>query len=217
MRVSPLYPSSAPLHLRLSPMACCFQVPQGFQLLYQQHPLYQSFPYLTFPWMVLPLLGHSFTGLTIPPKGKWDHTPGDSPDHPHINRTCITCPEVEVGIEHNSIWGSEDMPNPTPETRTDYKQPQWESLSPFSSPTGGLAHPNDAVVAGSPKNTRDQVSSGSSLPRGSSVYSDQDTASEDCLSCLDTNEISMIMAHRKYRKRVRVSWKSCKGMDWTYS
>ena len=42
-----------------------------------------------------PLLGHSFAGLTIPPKGKWDHSPSDSPDHLHIKRTCITSPEVE--------------------------------------------------------------------------------------------------------------------------
>ena len=34
-----------------------------------------------------PLLGCSFAGLTIPPKGKQDHTPSDSPNHPHIKRT----------------------------------------------------------------------------------------------------------------------------------
>ena len=41
-----------------------------------------------------------------------------------------------------------------------------------------------------------------------------DTASRDCLSCLDTDEISMRMAYKKYRKRVRASCKSSKGMDW---
>ena len=46
---------------------------------------------------------------------------------------------------------------------------------------------------------------------------DLDTTSGDCLSCLDTNEISVRMACKKYRKRVRGSCKLSKGMDWTYT
>ena len=49
-----------------------------------------------------PLLGCSFAGQAIPQKGKWDHTPSDSPNHPHIKRICITSPEVEVGSEQSS-------------------------------------------------------------------------------------------------------------------
>ena len=44
--------------------------------------------------------------------------------------------------------------------------------------------------------------------------SDLDTASGDCLSCSDPDEISMRMAHKKYRKRVRASCKLSKCMDW---
>ena len=44
--------------------------------------------------------------------------------------------------------------------------------------------------------------------------SNLDTASEDCLSCLDTNKVSVRTACKKYRKRVRVSCKLSKGMDW---
>ena len=67
------------------------------------------------------LLGHSLAGLTIPPKGKQDHSPSDSPDRLHIRRTCIASSEVEVRSEHSSTWGDNHMPDPTPEMRTDSK------------------------------------------------------------------------------------------------
>ena len=44
--------------------------------------------------------------------------------------------------------------------------------------------------------------------------SNLDTASGDCLSCSDTNEVSIRMACKKYRKRVRASCKLSKGVDW---
>ena len=53
-RVSPLHLSPAPLCLSLSVMACQFQVYLWFWLFNQWYSLYQSFPYQTFPWMVLP-------------------------------------------------------------------------------------------------------------------------------------------------------------------
>ena len=36
------------------------------------------------------LLGHSFVGLSIPLKGKWDHAPSDSPDCLHIKRSHVS-------------------------------------------------------------------------------------------------------------------------------
>ena len=42
-----------------------------------------------------------------------------------------------------------------------------------------------------------------------------DTASGDCLSCSDTDEISIHTAQKKYRKRVRASCELCKGINWT--
>ena len=68
------------------------------------------------------LLGCSFAGLTIPPKGKWDHSPSDSPNHLHIKRTHVTSPEVEVGSEHSSTWSNDHTPDLTSETRTDSGQ-----------------------------------------------------------------------------------------------
>ena len=58
------------------------------------------------------------------------------------------------------------------------------------------------------------MSSDSSLTRGNLVDSDLDTASGDCLFCLDTDEISVRTAHKKYRKRVRASCKLSKAVDW---
>ena len=76
-----------------------------------------AIPYIAF--YGTPLLGHSFAGLTIPPKGKWYHSPSGSPNYLHIKRTCVTSPEGEVRSEHSPMQGDDHMPNPTPETMTD--------------------------------------------------------------------------------------------------
>ena len=83
-----------------------------------------------------PLLGHSFAGLAIPPKGKWDHSPSDLPDHLHIKRAHVTSPEVEVRSEQSSTQGNDHIPDLTPETRTGFRQHRQDSSSPFSSPRG---------------------------------------------------------------------------------
>ena len=105
------------------------------------------------------------------------------------------------------------MPDLIPETRTGSGQQRWESPSPSSSPIGGVADPDEESVAGTSKSTRNQASSHSSS-RGNLVDSDLDTASGDCLSCSDTDEVSIRMAGKKYRKRVRASCKLSKGTDW---
>ena len=46
------------------------------------------------------------------------------------------------------------------------------------------------------------------------VDSNLDTASGDCPSCLDTDEVSVLTPHNKYRKRVRAFYKLSKGSDW---
>ena len=45
--------------------------------------------------------------------------------------------------------------------------------------------------------------------------SDLDMASRDCLSCCDTDDVSVQTAQKKYRKRLRASCKLSKGSDWT--
>ena len=57
-------------------------------------------------------------------------------------------------------------------------------------PTGGLANP-DEVVTSSSKSTEDWTSSDIGLLKGNMANSDLDMASRDCLSCSDTDHISM--------------------------
>ena len=102
------------------------------------------------------------------------------------------------------------MPDLTSETRTGSGQQRYEP----SSPTRGPANPYDDATTGSSKSTRDQVSSNSNSSRGNSACSNLDTDSGDCLSCSDTDEVSVRVAHKKYRKRVRASCKLSKAMDW---
>ena len=146
-----------------------------------------------------PLVGHPFADLlAIPSKGKQDHSPSDSLDHHHTKRTHITSPEVEVGSEYSSTQDDDHILDLTPETRTGSRWQRQESYSPFSSPIRGLADPDDEVVAGSSKSTKDQTSSDSGSSRGNSLW----------------RLWISIQTQKKYRKRVRASCKLSKGSDW---
>ena len=105
------------------------------------------------------------------------------------------------------------MPNLTSETKTGSRQQRQESSNPSSSPTRGPADPDDETVTGSSKNTEDWTSSDLGLLKGNMADSDLDTASGDCLSCSDTDDISMWTTQKKYRKRVRASCKLSKRLD----
>ena len=161
-----------------------------------------------------PLLGYPFADLAIPSKGKQDHSPRDSSNCLHAKRTHITSPEVEVGSDHSSTQGNNHMPDLTLETRTSSRQQRQESSSPSSSPTRGLANPDDEAVAGSSKSTEDWTSSDSGSSKGNMADSDLDTASGECLTCSDTDDVSTQTAQKKYRKRVRASCKLSKGSAW---
>ena len=50
---------------------------------------------------------------------------------------------------------------------------------------------------------------------GETWLTDLDTASGDCLSCSDTDDMSIWTTWKRYRKRVRVSCKLIKGSNWT--
>ena len=103
------------------------------------------------------------------------------------------------------MQGDDHMPGLIPETRTGSRQKRLEPSSLSSSPIGGLASPDDEAVAGSSKSTRDQGSSDSGLSRGNSPDSELDTASGDCLSCSDTDEVSIRMTCKKYKKELEHS------------
>ena len=82
-----------------------------------------------------------------------------------------------------------------------YEQGGQETASPFS-PSRATTGPVDGTTAGSPKSTKDPASSSSESSRGNVDDSDMDTASGDCISCSDIDEVSVQTAHKKYRKRV---------------
>ena len=54
------------------------------------------FPIPDIPLDGTSLLGCSFAVLTISPKGKWDHSTSDSPNHLHVKRSHVTSPEVNI-------------------------------------------------------------------------------------------------------------------------
>ena len=121
---------------------------------------------------------------------------------------------VEVISEHSSTWGNDYMPKLIPETRPISRQQRQESSSSPSSPIRDPANPDEGMATDSSKSTRDETSSDSGSSRGNMAASDLDTASGDCLSCWDTDEVSVWTTQKRYRKRVRTSCKLSKGSDW---
>ena len=119
------------------------------------------------------------------------HSPSGPFGDCHEKKTWIDSLEVEVRSEHSSTWGDDHMSSLILETRTGFGQQRQESSSPSSSPIRALVNPDDEVATGSSKSTGDHTSSDSSLSRGNTGDSNMDTASGDCLSCSDTDEVSV--------------------------
>ena len=185
-----------------------------FHLLHQQYPLHQCLPCQTSPGRYSLVRTCICWPIHSSGKGKGDHSLSHSPDHLHIKRTHVTSPEVEIRGEHSSIQGDIHMPNSTPEIGADSRWQRQESSSSSSSPTRCPADPDYEVVTGSSRSTEDQASSDLSLSKGNVDDSNLDMASGDCLSCSETDDVSMWPAWKKYRKRVRASCKLSKGTDW---
>ena len=153
--------------------------------------------------------------LPIPPKEKWDHSPSDSLNWLHAKRAHVTPPEIQVGSEHRSTQVSHHMPDLTQETRTSSRQKRQESSILSSSSIRGPADPNDEAATGSSKSTKDHTSSDLGSSKENMAHSDLGTASRDCLSCLDTDDVCMWTVKNKYGRRVRASCKLSKGSNWT--
>ena len=155
------------------------------------------------------LLGHPFSDfLATQSQSKQDHSPCSSLDHLHTKRTHVCSPEVEVRFESSSSWGDQDTLELVPETgpRPSSEQRGQEPVNP-PSPSSATIGLIDGTAAGSLKSTKDPASFSSESSWGNVDYSDMDRASEDCLSCSDTDDVSVQTAHKKYMKRV---WASCK-------
>ena len=153
-------------------------------------------------------MGHPvFKSLASSLQKKRDCSPSKSFGDCHGKRTWVDSPEVKVGSEHSPTWGGNYMPDVTPDTGTSSALPRQGSSSPTR------ANPDDGTAAGSSKSIGDQTSSDSGSTRGNMADFNLDTASGDCLSCSDTDEVSIQTAQKRYRKRVRVSCKLSKGSD----
>ena len=94
--------------------------------------------------------------------------------------------------------------------------PNWyQKLPAPSSPTRTTADPDDGTVTGSSRSTGDQASSDSDSSRDNVASSDMDTTTGDCISCSDTNGVTIQTAPKKYQKRVQAFCRLSKGNLWT--
>ena len=160
-------------------------------------------------------MGHPFfESIASPSQKKWSHSPSGSFNNCHGKRTLVDSPEVEARSEHSFTQGDNNMPELIPDTGPSSKQQRQESSSPSFSPIRALTDPEDGSTAGSLRTTKDQTTLDSGSLRGYVVDSDLDTASGDCFSYSDTEEVSIQTAQKRYRKRLRASYKLSKGSDW---
>ena len=158
------------------------------------------------------LIGHSFfESLAGPSQQKWGHSPSGSFGDHHEKRTQKDSLDVELKSEHSSAQHNDHLPDLIPGTRTGSRWQRQEYSSPSSSPIRDLTNTDDEAVTGSSKSTRDWTSLNTSLSKGNMANSDPETPSGDCLSCSDTDEVSIWTAWKKYRKWVRASCNLCKG------
>ena len=113
------------------------------------------------------------------------------------------------------------MPKLALEARPSSKRQGSEPTSPPSSPTKVTADPDDITVVGISRSTEDQdseiianhsgVSSNLDASKENVVDSHMESASRDCFTCSHTDEITIRIAQKKYRKRVQASCSQGKG------
>ena len=157
----------------------------------------------------IPLTGTSMMGclfsyfLAIPSQGKQDHSPSGSFDHSPTKRTSVCSQDIEVGVESSSSLGDQGTLELVPEAgyRPSSEQEEHEPVSP-PSPSGATMGLVGVTMAGSLKSTKDPASCSSELSQGNVDNSDMDKTSGDCLSCSDTDDVLVLTAHKKCRKRM---------------
>ena len=173
-------------------------------------------PFLDIHFVCTPPVGHPFAGFSASPtQKKWDHSSIGNLRDQHNEQTHVDSQEVEVRSNCNSSQGNEDTPKLVPE----------EPTGPPSSPTKANADPDDNTVVGTLRSTRDQDSESDGNHSGAPSYldasrenmanSNTESASRDCITCLDTDEITTRTTHKKYRKRVQASCSLGKDCLWS--
>ena len=126
---------------------------------------------------------------------KQGHSSSSSFTNHHNKRTCINSQEDDARSKHSSIQGGEGIHELILGTVTSFEQQGQELVRSL-------------------KSTGHQASSDSELSRENVDDSNLDTASGDYITCSDTNEVPVQIAHKKYRKRVWVSCGLSKGSLW---
>ena len=183
-------------------------------------------PFLDIPFVDTFLVWHPFAGFSAGPIQKmWNHSSSDILSDQCNKRTHIDSQEVEVWIKHSSTQDNENSSKLVPEDGSSPKPQGLEPTGSLSSPTKATADPDDGIVVGTSRSTRDQDSesdanhsgalSDSGTSRENVAESDMESASGDCIMCSDTDEVTIRTACKEYRKRV---WTSCslgKGSLWS--
>ena len=199
--------------------------------------LVSTLPPLALPVLDIPaagtLVGHPFFVLTIDPRHKkQDHSPDGTPNdwcgkRAHAETTganasskCIfssTQPKTNNGAQAGTSSSSDHL---GPEIN-----------DPLSSPAKGTANPDDGVAVEVSGRTGDhdrdsmgdasvgkvdkciEESDSDSESQTSTTNSDQESVTGDCLTCSDTEEAVVKIAHKKFHKKVQASCRpSRKGL-----
>ena len=142
------------------------------------------------PFVGTPPVGQPFAKfLAISTQKKQGCSSSSSLNHHPSKGTCFNSQEVKARSEHSSTQGNKNMPELVPEAEPSSEQQEQEPASTPSSPTMAMVDRNDETAAESSESTGDQASSDSDLPRENVADSDMDTASSNCITCSDTDEV----------------------------
>ena len=164
-------------------------------------------PFLYILFVGTLLLGYPFTEFIAGPTlKKQDHSPSGTLRDEHNKQTCVDSQEVKVRSNHSSTQGDEDTPKLVPEARPCSKPQGQEPASPPSSPTKATTHPDYGTVVGTSRSTGDQnsesdanhsgASSDSDTSRGNMANSNMKSASGNCITHSDTDEVTIRTIHK---------------------
>ena len=183
-------------------------------------------PLLDIPFVGTPLVGCPFAGFIAgPTQKKVDCSSSGSPGNHHDKRSHVVSQEVKAKSEHSSTQDKQDMPTLASEVRPSSEPQGQEPTNAPSSPTKATADPYDCTVGKASRSIRDKdsesranhsgTSSDSNVFRENVADSDMESASGDCISCLDTDEVTIRTPYKKCRKRVQASCSLDKGSLWS--
>ena len=135
-------------------------------------------------------------------------------DHHCNKRTCVDSQKVKTRSEHSSAHGNEDMPELILGTGTSFEQQGQEPVSPPPVKPGPLPIQKTGLQQGAQRVLGIRPPQTQELSRENVDDSDMDTASTDCISCSDTDQMSVQTACKRYQKKVQASCRLSKGSLW---